>query len=144
MKCESCEAPATAEQLAQGRCLACTAKENTIFRLLLSHTVMAIQSGQPSTHPTFGVCYTQEFGEAFLNHMRQALSAVKRLNVPSPPATPTSQRCKCGAHMTAQWAFEDDEHPDYIFNVYGCEYCGMLLKIMASENSREIWIRPEA
>lgn len=144
MKCESCEAPATAEQLAQGRCLACTSKENTIFRLMLSHIVMAIQNGRPTVHPAMGTSFNQDFGEAFVNHLKKALTSVKRVNSPCPPLSPNSQKCKCGAHMTPQWAFEDDEHPDYIFNVYGCEYCGMLLKVMASENSREIWIRPEA
>ena len=144
MKCESCEAEATAEQLAQGRCLACTAKENTILRLLLHHTVMAIESGQPSQHPTFGVVYTQEFGQAFLQHMKEAMTAVNRVNTPCPPLSPNSQKCKCGAHMQNLWAWEDDEHPDHIFVVYGCDYCGSMLKVMATENSRENWIATEA
>ncbi len=143
MKCESCEAEATAEQLAQGRCLACTAKENTIFRLLLSHTVMAIQSGSTNLHPSAGMCYTQEFGEAFLNHLKSALNAVNRLNSPCPPVTPTSQRCKCGAHMQGIWVWDDDQQTDHAFNVYGCDYCGQILKVMVTENDRQTWVKME-
>lgn len=145
MKCESCQFETDPEQLFQGQCLGCIGKQNTTFRLMLAHVIMAIINGQSSRHPALGKCYNQDFGEAFVNHLKDGLAGVKTESVP--PATPAqanNPKCKCGAHMNGMWVWDDDQVTDHAFNVFNCDYCGRILKIMVTDNDRQTWLEMEA
>lgn len=112
---------------------------------MLAHVIMAIENGHTTQHPSLGKCFNQDFGEAFVNHLKQGLAGVKADSVP--PATPdqaNNPKCKCNAHMTLTWVWDDDGDTDHAFNVYTCLYCGRVLKVMVTEDDRQTWVEMEA
>jgi hypothetical protein len=80
MTCESCKKET--EPLASGQCLGCIVTENATLRLLVAHMITAIEGGQSTVHPTFGRCYVQEFGEAFVEHLRISLGIIQSNETP--------------------------------------------------------------
>ena len=42
--------------------------------------------------------------------------------------------------MVFVWCWDDDEETDHAFNIFACENCGRMLKVMMTEDNREIWV----
>ena len=53
---------------------------------------------------------------------------------------PAQQKCKCGEPMVFVWCWDDDEETDHAFNIFACENCGRILKVMVTEDNRETWV----
>jgi hypothetical protein len=98
MTCDTCKKE-TEDRLANGRCIGCVATENATLRLLVAHMIMAIESGTQSVHPIQGPCYTQEFGQAFLIHLKTSLGI---LEPTPPPGTLTRKTDECQNSEQAQ------------------------------------------
>jgi hypothetical protein len=45
--------------------------------------------------------------------------------------------------MRGIWLWDDDQITDHAFNVFGCEECGRMLKVMVTEGDRKLWIEME-
>lgn len=71
MTCTACKTSYAPHDLAGGLCLNCLHKEATALRLVLGHTIMAIESGQ---HDKPQATYTQMFSQAFVDHLRRVLN----------------------------------------------------------------------
>lgn len=48
-------------------------------------------------------------------------------------------KCKCGEEMKFMWCWDDDQITDHCFNLYVCDYCGMIFKDEVCYKER-IWI----
>jgi hypothetical protein len=90
MNCDSCNRTATPEELRGGRCLDCLSKENITLRLVIAHCIMSIESGEVAEHEGKKY-YRQQYGEAFLNHLKGVLVAVKNVSLETGPVGSSGQ-----------------------------------------------------
>jgi hypothetical protein len=88
MRCVTCETSAAPHELVEGKCLKCLHQELVILRLLMAHTIMAIEQCPGAPHPVEGPCYLPSFSVGFVEHLKTALNGVKRETALSSPVAP--------------------------------------------------------
>lgn len=76
MNCIICDQDA---QWKGERCPSCLTTENATLRVLVAHMIMSIETAQPKQIQG-DIVYTQQYGQAFLDHLKMALAGVKGQN----------------------------------------------------------------